>query len=69
MSSDPRQFRPQNRLLALEYATPRRHYTAVRHHRPWVGDLVFVLAFFTFTLAGLFAVTLIAHFLINLVLL
>jgi hypothetical protein len=49
----------------LDYAPPTRHYAVVRSHRPWMGDLVFVLSFFACVLSVLFVVTLLAHFVIE----
>jgi len=69
MSSEYGQFRHQNRLLALEYATPRRQYTMVQRHRPWAGDVIFIVGFFACVFGGLFAVTVVAHYLIGLVML
>ena len=57
-------FVHQNRW-ALDYASPMHSYAVARPHHAWVADLLFILAFFSSVLAGLFIVTLVAHLVID----
>jgi hypothetical protein len=57
-------FADQDRW-ALNYATPSRPYALARPHHAWAADLLFVVAFFSCVLSGLFVVTLVAHVVID----